>query len=203
MSRELWFKILLIGDSKVGKTSLLELYKSKKVKESPIPTIGCDYSTVLRRYEDQEIRLVLWDTTGQEKYRALSRNYYWDAHGFLVVFSIDDKMSFQNLKYWIEEVRTNTGGDVPFILVGNKVDLEEKREVSIEEAFKLKNELNVKYFETCIFLNQLPSHAKTIDEIFYELCGELVQKGRRTEEVKNGPGITLERNTSQGGYCCN
>lgn len=203
MSREQRFKILLIGDSKVGKTSLLELYKSKKVNPSPIPTIGCDYSTVLRKHDNQDVRLVLWDTTGQEKYWALSRSYYRDAHGFLVVFSIEDRSSFDNVKYWIEEVRTNSGRDVPFLLVGNKVDLHEKREVSIEEAFRMKNELNVQYFETSIFLQKLPPHGRTIEEIFYELCSELLSKGGNVEEQVNGKEIVLQNTAPQKNWCCN
>lgn len=129
-------KILNIGDYSVGKTSLALRYTQNRFSSSYLPTLGVDFhSKNIQFDEDTTLRVVLFDTVGQEKLVSLRRRYYTGAHGAVIVFDVTRKETYEHLNNWIDEVRERCP-DIPIIIVGNKTDLEEERLVSFDEASK-------------------------------------------------------------------
>ena len=140
-------KIIVVGNSCTGKTSLLERYVNNTftTKES---TIGGAYKKKRIVHNGIDIVLNLWDTAGQEKYRSIVRIYYRGTMGCLLVFDITNRQSFDDAKKWITEIRNHTGESTGVVLVGNKADLDEMRKVSVEEATKYAESENIIYYET-------------------------------------------------------
>ncbi|MCG3215667.1 MAG: GTP-binding protein [Candidatus Heimdallarchaeota archaeon] len=127
-------KIINIGDYSVGKTSLAVRYTQNRFTSSYLPTLGVDFHSKNILYdEDTTLRLVLFDTVGQEKLVALRKRYYTGAHGAVVVFDVTRKDSFDHIRKWIEEVEEKCP-DIPIIIVGNKTDLIDQRAVTKEEV---------------------------------------------------------------------
>lgn len=172
-----FYKILLVGDSMVGKTSLIKLYKEEELTLNTLPTVGCEYHIINKMVENKMIKLIIWDSAGQEKYRALTKSWYKGARGILLIFSIIDRKSFENIKRWFKDIEENLE-DFSIFLIGNKMDLKEKRVVSYKEGFELAKSIKCNYFETSIFLDNLPIHCKTIDDIFWELILKILHKDK-------------------------
>jgi small GTP-binding protein len=129
-------KILNIGDYSVGKTSLALRYTQNRFSSSYLPTLGVDFhSKNIQFDEDTTLRIVLFDTVGQEKLVSLRKRYYTGAHGAVVVFDVTRKETYEHIENWIKEVRERCP-DVPIIIVGNKTDLEDERVVSYDEVIK-------------------------------------------------------------------
>ena len=125
-------KLVLLGDSSVGKTNLLLRYAKNEFEESTKATIGMDFISLEIKIENKEVRVQFWDTAGQEKYKAITRTYYRIAHGIVMVYDITKRSSFERLQNWIDEIKTNSQSDPIFLLIGNKKDLEEHREIPTE-----------------------------------------------------------------------
>ena len=134
------FKVIVIGDSFVGKTNIIQRFTSN-VFSDQAPTVGVKFHTkVLTLHhndKDVEVTFQLWDTQGQEKYRAMTKQYYRGAHGVLIIYDITNMQSFQNVETWAEDFQNGQFGRVPIILVGNKKDLESQRQVQSEEGTNL------------------------------------------------------------------
>jgi len=165
------YKIILIGNSGSGKSSLLSHYISGTFNELYNITIGVDYATKLLTLNIEDtiinIKLQIWDTAGQEIFRSITRSYFRETAGALVFFDITDKYSFTSLELWINELRKNCHQNIQIILIGNKNDLREKRVISINEALNLAIKYNIKYVETC------SKNYKHISEIFNMLTHKI------------------------------
>lgn len=147
------FNIMVIGDEKVGKTTILERHFNRKFNSERKKTIGVEYYN--KEYTDQKSGLIyslkFWDTAGQEKFRSVTKNYYQRAHGMIITMAIDNKSSFNNLKMWVNSVFENSGNsNMPLVVVCNKIDLEDEREVQNSEVEDLCNDesLRLKFFFT-------------------------------------------------------
>ena len=140
------FKIILIGDSGVGKTNLSNRAIRKKFDTSHCPTIGFEFFTFIININNKIIRLQIWDTCGQEVYRSLIQNFYKNASLTILVYSIDDRNSFEEIEYWYNEVKKNSGYDMKYFLIGNKNDLTELRKVPIEEGKKFYDDYKFNLF---------------------------------------------------------
>ena len=141
------FKLIIIGDSSVGKSSITARASKNIFENYYSATVGFEFFTLLYKVNTQNvIRLQIWDTCGQEEYRSLIQNFYRNASLAILVYSIDNKTSFDNLEVWLNEIKTKGNPDVRIFLVGNKNDLEEKREVSTEEGKKFSEEQNFSEF---------------------------------------------------------
>jgi Ras-related protein Rab-1A len=142
------FKLLLIGDSGVGKSCLLLRFADHTYTESYISTIGVDFKIRTIDLDGKVIKLQIWDTAGQERFRTITSSYYRGAHGIIVVYDVTDRDSFTNVKQWMNEIERYAVESVQKLLVGNKCDLTTKRQVTPEEGKSFAETLNIPFLET-------------------------------------------------------
>ena len=143
------YKILLLGDSTVGKTCFLLRYTDDTFLDLHMATIGLDYRLKTMVLDDQKIvKVQLWDTAGQDKFRAITRNYYKGARGIILIYDITNIKSYDNIKKWINEIKEEISEKVTIILIGNKIDNEKERKISKEQGEQLAKDYNVPFFET-------------------------------------------------------
>ncbi|CAO3681370.1 unnamed protein product [Umbelopsis vinacea] len=142
------FKLVFLGEQSVGKTSLITRFMYDTFDNTYQATIGIDFLSKTMYLEDRTVRLQLWDTAGQERFRSLIPSYIRDSSVCIIVYDITNRNSFMNTTKWIDDVRAERGNDVIIVLVGNKTDLNDRRQVSIEEGEKKSREYNVMFIET-------------------------------------------------------
>lgn len=142
------FKLVFLGEQSVGKTSLITRFMYDAFDNNYQATIGIDFLSKTMYLEDRTVRLQLWDTAGQERFRSLIPSYIRDSTVAVVVYDITNSNSFSQTSKWIDDVRTERGNDVIIMLVGNKTDLQDKRQVTLEEGEKKAKELDVMFIET-------------------------------------------------------
>ena len=176
---DLSFKIIVIGDSGVGK-SCLTMKATKNIFENFYsPTIGFEFYTFNIKIKEKIIRLQIWDTCGQEVYRSLINSFYRNSSLAILLYSITSIKSFKNLELWLNDLKVNSNPDIKIFLIGNKKDLEEKREVPIDKAKKFYEEHDIEIF--------MESSAKTgfnAQKIFIEAAKILYQENKRLELIK-------------------
>ena len=184
-------QFLLLGNSEVGKTSLIRRYTNGLFKEEYISTIGIDYDSKKEIIDDINVQVKLWDTAGQERFRAITPNNLRNAEGIMLVFDITNSDSFNDLKDWLESIKTHFGEkniSIPIIIVGNKIDLEDKRDVEKDDANKFAQENNYKYFETS---------AKTgegVDNAVRELVRQILASKDKEDPSEKNNNIKLQGN---------
>mmetsp|Transcript_41595 Transcript_41595/g.104902 ORF Transcript_41595/g.104902 Transcript_41595/m.104902 type:complete len:209 (+) Transcript_41595:73-699(+) len=144
---QLW-KILIIGDSGVGKSCMLVRFVDNTFSESFISTLGVDFKFRTIDVDGKKVKLQIWDTAGQERFRTVTSSYYHGANGVLVVYDITDPVSFNNVRQWLQEIERYAAENVATILIGNKSDLEEKRAVPVSEAKAFAEANGLTYLET-------------------------------------------------------
>ena len=187
-------QLLIIGDSTVGKTSILSKYSSKTFNENYLATVGLDFFTKDEMIDNKIIRIKIWDTAGQERYKALTRCFFQKAQGVIIVFDVSNQKSFNDLHFWIESMNTQLSEDIdsiPVIIIGNKIDLP-KRVVSKETAEKYAKENNFHYYETS---------AKTgdgVDNAIKEIARKVINNGGK----KNGKDILRLSKVEKKSKCC-
>eukprot|EP00189_Rhodosorus_marinus_P004908 CAMPEP_0113958318 /NCGR_PEP_ID=MMETSP0011_2-20120614/3324_1 /TAXON_ID=101924 /ORGANISM="Rhodosorus marinus" /LENGTH=218 /DNA_ID=CAMNT_0000969109 /DNA_START=111 /DNA_END=764 /DNA_ORIENTATION=+ /assembly_acc=CAM_ASM_000156 len=142
------FKLLLIGDSGVGKSCLLLRFAEDTYTESYISTIGVDFKIRTIELDGKIIKLQIWDTAGQERFRTITSSYYRGAHGIIIVYDLTDQESFNNVKSWLQEIDRFASEHVKKLLVGNKNDVPGKRQVDESVARSFAEELDIKFLET-------------------------------------------------------
>ena len=142
------FKMVLVGNSSVGKTCLFLQYSDNVFTESFMPTIGVDFRIKTLELENSFIKMQIWDTAGQERFKTITSSYYKGAHGLILVFDLTDRQSFMDLDNWLMEIEKHASERVIKLLIGNKSDLEGARTVSYEEAFNYAKGNGMKYMET-------------------------------------------------------
>ena len=149
-SQKISLKFLTLGDSKIGKTSILERYVNKTFKDNYLVTIGMDIRIKRLTINDNNIDIHVTDTAGQERFRSISKMSYKRSDGILVGFALNDEKTFESVSYWIDQIYENKGknSDVSVVLFGNKCDDKEHIVVKEEEINKIKNQYNLQYFET-------------------------------------------------------
>lgn len=135
------FKIVLIGDCGVGKTCVVHRFRSGVYVERYSNTIGVDFAMKTLTVDGKKIKLQIWDTAGQERFRTITQSYYRSANGIVIVYDISKRVTFLNVQHWAEEVFKYTAPDIPLLLVGNKCDLKDSREVPFEEALMMTEHL--------------------------------------------------------------
>ena len=172
------FKVLLIGNSSVGKSSLLLRFVDNQWNDLFVPTIGVDFKIRTMEIDNKNVKLQIWDTAGQERFKNITASYYRGAHGIFVVYDISDTESFKNINNWLIEIEKNANKNVYKILVGNKCDLEDKRTVSYQQGKELAETYGMQFIETSAKSNT------NVDEAFH-LLGREVMKMSLNDKEKN------------------
>ena len=145
-SFDLSFKIIIVGDSGVGKSCLSIKASRNYFEDFYSPTVGFEFLTFNVKIEDQNIKLQIWDTCGQEVYRSLISSFYRSASLAIIVYSIDNEESFNNIEKWLNDIKTQSSPDVKIFLIGNKADLDDKRKITREQGEKFSNEHKISFF---------------------------------------------------------
>ncbi|KMZ73101.1 Ras-related protein RIC1 [Zostera marina] len=161
------FKLLLIGDSGVGKSCLLLRFVDDSYLESYISTIGVDFKIRTVEQEGKTLKLQIWDTAGQERFRTITSSYYRGAHGIIVVYDVTDQESFNNIRQWLTEIDRYASDTVNKLLVGNKCDLTDSRVVSYEAGKALADEIGIAFLETSA------KDATNVEEAFIKMSIEI------------------------------
>lgn len=181
------FKVVLLGEGCVGKTSLLLRYVEDKFNTNHISTLQASFLNKKLNIEGKRVNLAIWDTAGQEKFHALGPIYYRLSNGAVLVYDITDVDSFQRIKSWVKELRKMLGNDVCLVIVGNKTDLEKDRNVSVEDAEEYAAKVGALHYQTSAKLNQ------GIEEMFLSLTQKMLDRAAEQELQNN----TLNRQNSQ------
>ena len=168
MSSRQHFKVVFLGEGKVGKTSIILRYVKNQFSEEYQKTVQAAFHTKRLNIEGRPVTIDIWDTAGQEAYRALAPMYYRDSHGAILVYDITDDASFDKVCTWIKELRKMVG-DIPLCIVGNKTDLEKYRNVSQEEAEQYSTSVKATHFHTSAKLN------KGIDGVFLDITRRMLK----------------------------
>ena len=177
------FKLVFLGGQCVGKTSLITRFMYDSFDTTYQATIGIDFLSKTMYLEDRTVRLQLWDTAGQERFRSLIPSYIRDSSVAVVVYDITDLDSFHETNKWIDDVRTERGSDAVIMLVGNKTDLADKRQVSIEDGMKMARELDIKFLETSAkagynvkqLFRTIAQSLSITDNYFHPVQGDIIE----------------------------
>ena len=164
------FKYIIIGDAAVGKSNILLRYVHGQFKDEYQLTIGVEFGAKNIKIKDKIYRIQIWDTAGQENFRSITRAYYKNSVCALVVYDITNKESFSNISSWIEDCKNQSPKSIFMVLVGNKSDLSDKREISYDDGKDLAEKNNMLFFETSA------KNGDNIEDIFYSSATEIAKK---------------------------
>ena len=201
------FKLLLIGDSGVGKSCLLLRFADNTYTDSYISTIGVDFKIKTVEIDGKIVKMQIWDTAGQERFRTITSSYYRSANGIIIVYDVTDQVSFNNVKTWLAEIERYASSSVNKLLVGNKADLTSRRTVDKSAAEDFASRLGIPYIETSAKLSE------NVEAAFVAMAREIKKGyGDYTESARDldgsivihGTPVTADRATSSspGGCGC-
>jgi Ras-related protein Rab-8A len=192
--KEFLSKILVIGDGAVGKSCIIRRYVDNEFENAHLQTVGLDFKLKNIQLDDgNSLKAQIWDTAGQERFHSITRNYFKNAHGIILIYDVTLIESFHNVKNWIKQIKKEASDKVSIILVGNKIDMENERVVSNEEGEKIADEYGLKFFECS---------AKTgvnIEQIFKEVAKKILENFSNVEE-KDTTKLKNKKNQKKG--CC-
>ena len=201
-STEMIFKIILIGDTATGKTNILSKYVNNKFEEDSKATIGVELSTKSFTINNDTINAQFWDTAGQERYKSITKAYFKGALGALVVYDITKKDTFENVDKWINDLKVSADEKISILLIGNKNDLENKREVSKENGEMKGKEYGIAFMETSALNgNNIELAFKTLVEQVYNKCHKEFESVANVE-IMRGITISIEETKKQKKKCC-
>jgi Ras-related protein Rab-8A len=193
-------KLLLIGDSGVGKSCLLLRYSDDSFTSSFITTIGIDFKIKSIAIGESKVKLQIWDTAGQERFRTITTAYYRGAMGILLVYDVSDESSFANVRNWMRQIEQNAAENVNRILIGNKADIDpSERKVTHAQGKALADEYGINFFETSAKMNS------NVDEAFLAIASDIVGRLRENPEhygSEGGVSLNNGKKKSSGGGCC-
>lgn len=185
------FKVLLLGNSNVGKSSLFLRFVDDIWNDTFVPTIGVDFKIKTFDIDDKKIKMQIWDTAGQERFKNIIASYYRGAHGILLLYDITDKESFKNLGNWLIEIEKNANKNVLRVLIGNKSDLEDRRAVTYSAGKEFADSNGLKFIETSAKKNS------NVTEAFELLGRELISANADKKFSKNKTNKTVTVSAAQ------
>ncbi len=191
---DLVFKILLLGDSEVGKSCFLMRYSENVFIENYITTIGLDYKLKTVKLDTgKTIKVQLWDTAGQDKYRTIAKNYYKGSHGILLLYDITKQSSFDNIREWVRDIKEEVNEKAILFLIGNKIDMEDQRKIPKEKGVELAEEFKIPFFEASA------KSGENVDEVFKALYNKICEIYGDLERER---GTKLIKKRKIKGRCC-
>jgi len=198
-------KLLLIGDSGVGKSCLLLRFSDDSFTPSFITTIGIDFKIRTIELDGKRIKLQIWDTAGQERFRTITTAYYRGAMGILLVYDVTDERSFKNIRNWFSNIEQHASEGVNKILIGNKCDWVEKKAITKEQGQALADEFGIKFLETSAKANI------NVEEAFFTLARDIKKRlidthAQEQQNSQNTKRLELDNKnpkSSSGSSCCN
>ena len=199
------YKILILGDSTVGKTAFIVRFCEGKFEEDSLTTIGLDSKVKFISRQDKKIQLQIWDTAGQERFRSLSKSWYKGADGILLMYDISNYDSFKHIKNWINDIKTNIS--IPFeklalIVIGHKSDLpDEKRKVDKNDIQTFENSHGIKIIEASAKID------KNVNESMIALIDKMLELGvgkikTGDEDEDDNKKLSLKKTKKKKGDCC-
>lgn len=193
-------KIILIGDSGVGKTNLLSQFARNQFNPDSKTTIGVEFATKTVQIGDKTIKAQIWDTAGQERYRAITNAYYKGAVGAMLLYDITSQMTFNSLGKWLKELRDNSDNNLVVMLIGNKCDMQELRLIKTQEGIKFAEQEQILFIETSAL------DSTNVQEAFTQLISTIIERfgkssiGKKTDQEVHRQGVTVEEKSTN---CCN
>ena len=170
------YKIIIIGDSGVGKSNILGRYLTNTFKQDTKSTVGVEFGSKKVTVNGVNIKLQIWDTAGQERYRAITSAYYKGSKGCFIVYDITSTQTFEDVEKWYEEINKSGDKGISIVLVGNKCDLEEERKVTVEMGEEKARNLNCPFFETSALSNT------QIEKIFQVISEDIYSKSKNEKK---------------------
>ena len=200
-SYDLLFKLILIGDSCVGKSNILLKYLKNEFDPNSRATVGVEFGTKNILINNKKIKIQIWDTAGEERYRSITSAYYKGAKGAFIVYDITRKSTFDNIDKWISDLKLNGDQNICIVILGNKSDLDDKREISKEEGIKKSEMYKTAFLETSALSGD------NIGKAFDEIIEQIVQSNKNFFHGDNkkviDKGVNLnEKNNSDNKKCC-
>ncbi|KAI4518180.1 ras family-domain-containing protein [Schizophyllum commune] len=202
------FKIVLIGDSGVGKSNLLSRFTRNEFSQDTKSTIGVEFATRSITVEGKILKAQIWDTAGQERYRAITAAYYRGAVGALLVYDISKRGSYENVQRWLKELRDHADSNIVIMLVGNKSDLKHLRAVPTDEARAFAAENGLSFIETsALDASNVDSAFETnLTDIYRIVSSRTLESSANPIEAPSGNtvsvGPSVDSNAKQGNGCC-
>ena len=196
-------KVVVVGDSGVGKTNLIKRFVSNTYNPNTKATVGVEFLSKSYKINDQVFKIEIWDTAGQERYKSITAAYYKGAKGALIVYDITQKDTFENINKWMSEVRDKSTKDLKILIVGNKTDLVDERQVSTEEALSKAKELESPVMEASAL------DGSNVKAAFYDLLKEMYKEIKKKIEIvesqntggKDGVQLNTNEEKEKKGCC--
>ena len=202
---EMMFKVVLVGDSFVGKTNIMSKYLKNEFHEDSKATVGVEFGSKQFTIDGHSVKSQIWDTAGQERYKAITSAYYKGAKGAFIVYDITRKNSFESVEKWVSDVTSVADKKITIVLIGNKSDLEDQRQVTKEEAQDKANKLEIAFMETSAFSgdNLDKAFEMMINEV-YKKCHEEMLADGDLDIIQGGEDINLAKknDNTQKKKCC-
>jgi len=195
IKEEYKLKVVVVGDSGVGKTNLIKRFTSDNFSYDSKATVGVEFISKSYIINKKVFKIEIWDTAGQERYKAITSAYYKGAKGCLIVYDTTSQATFNNIDKWMSEIKEKALTNIKVLIIGNKIDLKDKRIVSIEDAMQKAQELQAPIMETSAL------DATNVKEAFYDLMREMYKEIKKNldliEESENNDGVQLDTNQEE------
>ena len=203
---EMMFKVVLVGDSFVGKTNIMSKYLKNEFHDDSKATVGVEFGSKQFIIEGHTIKAQIWDTAGQERYKAITSAYYKGAKGAFIVYDITRKNSFESVEKWVSDVTAVADKKITVVLIGNKCDLEDQRQVTKEQGEEKSSKLEIAFLETSAFSGENLEKAfeMMMNEIYKKCHEEMLAEGD-VDIIDDGQDINLNKNNANNNEkktCC-
>ena len=205
-NHEMMFKVVLVGDSFVGKTNIMSKYLKNEFHDDSKATVGVEFGSKQFIIEGHTIKAQIWDTAGQERYKAITSAYYKGAKGAFIVYDITRKNSFESVEKWVSDVTAVADKKITVVLIGNKCDLEDQRQVTKEQGEEKSSKLEIAFLETSAFSGENLEKAfeMMMNEIYKKCHEEMLAEGD-VDIIDDGQDINLNKNNANNNEkkkCC-
>ena len=198
------FKLIIIGDSNVGKTNIMSQYIKQEFNINSKSTVGVEFGNKIIKINDKTIKAQIWDTAGQERYKSITSAYYKGAKGAFIVYDITSKITFDSIDKWIQDLNLFGDKNMTLLLIGNKSDLENKREVKKEDGEEKAKAFGLGFIETSACTGD--NIDKTFEIMLKEVCNKYIEeKGNNVEFENDGENLEIKNeseNNANKKSCC-